>query len=55
MREAGFEKAGESEHRVTRLGRMTFYRAAVSAGGLPATPTSLGYPNAGWQRPGERC
>ena len=32
MREAGFEKAGEIEHRVTRLGRMTFYRAAVSAG-----------------------
>ena len=55
-REAGFEKAGEIEHRVTRLGRMTFYRAAVSAGGLPATPTLLGHPGrrlatAGWALP----
>ena len=30
MREVGFEDAGEIEHRVTRLGRITFYGATVS-------------------------
>ena len=32
MREAGLQEAGEIEHRVTRVGRKTFYGAAVSAG-----------------------
>ena len=31
MQEAGFQEAGEIEHRVTHLGRITFYRATVSA------------------------
>ena len=31
MREAGFQTAGEIEHRLTRLGRITFYAATVSA------------------------
>jgi ubiquinone/menaquinone biosynthesis C-methylase UbiE len=30
VRAAGFEDAGEIEHRVTRLGRITFYKATVS-------------------------
>jgi ubiquinone/menaquinone biosynthesis C-methylase UbiE len=31
MRVSGFAQAGETEHRVTRLGRITFYTATVSA------------------------
>jgi SAM-dependent methyltransferase len=31
MQEAGFEESGEIEHRVTHLGRITFYRATVAA------------------------
>jgi ubiquinone/menaquinone biosynthesis C-methylase UbiE len=30
MRETGFHEAGEIEHRATRLGRITFYRASAS-------------------------
>jgi SAM-dependent methyltransferase len=39
MRESGFAEAGEIEHRVTRLGRITFYGATVSAD-QPPTPTT---------------